>query len=149
MGLLGWTEATATPLLEEALTRPKVKLIANALGTPPKEIIDRIHASGRLVAALRVTRRMMRWRPDRILCGCGREMMWAVVAAARLMRIPVVVAHRGTWRAAALLSIDWPDDGNLDGQTDEQVLLGGARGRASLGWSDSTPSIPGLSLIHI
>ena len=52
MGLLGWTEATATPLLEEALTRPKVKLIANALGTPPKEIIDRIHASGRLVAAL-------------------------------------------------------------------------------------------------
>ncbi len=52
LGLLGWTEATATPLLEEALTRPKVKLIANALGTPPKEIIDRIHASGRLVAAL-------------------------------------------------------------------------------------------------
>ncbi len=52
MGLLGWTEATASPLLEEALKRPKVKLIANALGTPPKEIIDRIHASGRLVAAL-------------------------------------------------------------------------------------------------
>ena len=52
MGLLGWTEATASPLLEEALTRPKVKLIANALGTPPKNIIDRIHASGRLVAAL-------------------------------------------------------------------------------------------------
>jgi NAD(P)H-dependent flavin oxidoreductase YrpB (nitropropane dioxygenase family) len=52
MGLLGWTEATASPLLDEALTRPKVKLIANALGTPPKEIIDRIHASGRLVAAL-------------------------------------------------------------------------------------------------
>ena len=52
MGLLGWTEATASPLLDEALTRPNVKLIANALGTPPKEIIDRIHASGRLVAAL-------------------------------------------------------------------------------------------------
>lgn len=52
MGLLGWTEATATPLLEEALKRPQVKLIANALGTPPKDIIERIHASGRLVAAL-------------------------------------------------------------------------------------------------
>lgn len=52
--------------------------------------------AGRLLAALRVTRRMMRWRPDRILCGCGREMMWASVAAARLMRIPVVVArHTG------------------------------------------------------
>lgn len=52
MGLLGWTEATAAPLLEEALKRPNVKLIANALGTPPKDMIDRIHASGRLVAAL-------------------------------------------------------------------------------------------------
>ena len=52
LGLLGWTEATARPLLEESLRRPKVKLIANALGTPPKEIIEEIHASGRLVAAL-------------------------------------------------------------------------------------------------
>jgi NAD(P)H-dependent flavin oxidoreductase YrpB (nitropropane dioxygenase family) len=52
MGLLGWTEATATPLLEAALERPGVKLIANALGTPPREVIERIHASGRLVAAL-------------------------------------------------------------------------------------------------
>ena len=52
MGLLGWTEATATPLLEVALERPGVKLIANALGTPPVEVIDRIHATGRLVAAL-------------------------------------------------------------------------------------------------
>ena len=52
LGLLGWTEATAKPLLDEALKHPKVKLIANALGTPPKEIIDQIHGTGRLVAAL-------------------------------------------------------------------------------------------------
>jgi NAD(P)H-dependent flavin oxidoreductase YrpB (nitropropane dioxygenase family) len=52
LGLLGWTEATAKPLLEESLKRPNVTLIANALGTPPKDIIDEIHASGRLVAAL-------------------------------------------------------------------------------------------------
>lgn len=52
MGLLGWTAATARPQLEEALKRPNVRLIANALGTPPKEVIDEIHASGRLVAAL-------------------------------------------------------------------------------------------------
>jgi NAD(P)H-dependent flavin oxidoreductase YrpB (nitropropane dioxygenase family) len=52
LGLLGWTEATARPLLDRALHHPKVRLIANALGTPPKEIIDEIHASGRLVAAL-------------------------------------------------------------------------------------------------
>jgi len=51
-GLQGWTIATAKPLLDEALKRPGVNLIANALGTPPAEIIDEIHASGRLVAAL-------------------------------------------------------------------------------------------------
>ncbi len=50
--LLGWTEATAGPLVDESLRHEKVKLIANALGTPPVEIIDRIHDSGRLVAAL-------------------------------------------------------------------------------------------------
>ncbi len=50
--LLGWTEATATPQVEVALKHPKVKLIANALGTPPKDVIDHIHESGRLVAAL-------------------------------------------------------------------------------------------------
>jgi NAD(P)H-dependent flavin oxidoreductase YrpB (nitropropane dioxygenase family) len=51
-GLQGWTIATAKPLLDEALKRPGVNLIANALGTPPADIIDEIHASGRLVAAL-------------------------------------------------------------------------------------------------
>lgn len=50
--MLGWTEATARPLLQEALTRPRVRLIANALGTPPKDVIDEIRQSGRLVAAL-------------------------------------------------------------------------------------------------
>jgi NAD(P)H-dependent flavin oxidoreductase YrpB (nitropropane dioxygenase family) len=50
--LLGWTEATATPQVEIALKHPKMTLIANALGTPPKEIIDLIHAEGRKVAAL-------------------------------------------------------------------------------------------------
>ena len=50
--LLGWTEATATPQVEVALRHPKMTLIANALGTPPREIIDLIHAQGRKVAAL-------------------------------------------------------------------------------------------------
>jgi NAD(P)H-dependent flavin oxidoreductase YrpB (nitropropane dioxygenase family) len=50
--LLGWTVATATPQVEVALRHPKVRLIANALGTPPEEIIARIHESGRMVAAL-------------------------------------------------------------------------------------------------
>ena len=50
--LLGWTEATAGPQVEVAITHPKVKLIANALGTPPAEIVNEIQSSGRLVAAL-------------------------------------------------------------------------------------------------
>lgn len=52
MGLLGWTEATTLPLLEEALSRPGCKLIANALGTPPAHIVKMIQDSGRLVGAL-------------------------------------------------------------------------------------------------
>jgi NAD(P)H-dependent flavin oxidoreductase YrpB (nitropropane dioxygenase family) len=50
--LLGWTEATATPQVDVALQHPKVRLIANALGTPPPEIITHIKESGRMVAAL-------------------------------------------------------------------------------------------------
>ena len=50
--LLGWTAATANPQIDVALRHPKVRLIANALGTPPSDVIERIHASGRLVTAL-------------------------------------------------------------------------------------------------
>ena len=50
--LLGWTGATAAPQLEVALKHDKVRLIANALGTPPADVIDMVHRSGRLVAAL-------------------------------------------------------------------------------------------------
>ncbi len=50
--LLGWTEATAAPQIEVALKHDKVRLIANALGTPPKEVIAQVQRSGRLVAAL-------------------------------------------------------------------------------------------------
>lgn len=52
MGLLGWNEALATLMVDEALTRPNCRLIANALGTPPADIIKRIQDSGRLVGAL-------------------------------------------------------------------------------------------------
>jgi NAD(P)H-dependent flavin oxidoreductase YrpB (nitropropane dioxygenase family) len=50
--LLGWTEATATPQVDVALRHPKMTLIANALGTPPADMIEHIHAAGRKVAAL-------------------------------------------------------------------------------------------------
>ncbi len=50
--LLGMSLATASPQLEVALGHEKVSMIANALGTPPKEIVDRVHESGRLIGAL-------------------------------------------------------------------------------------------------
>ena len=50
--LIGWTAATAWPLVEESLKHDKVKLIANALGTPPADVIKEVQDSGRLVAAL-------------------------------------------------------------------------------------------------
>jgi NAD(P)H-dependent flavin oxidoreductase YrpB (nitropropane dioxygenase family) len=50
--LLGWTEATATPQVDIALRHPKMTLIANALGTPPADMIEHIHTAGRKVAAL-------------------------------------------------------------------------------------------------
>ena len=62
--LLGWTEATATPQVEVALRHPKVTMIVNALGTPPVEMIKRIHESGRKVAALCGSARQARKHAD-------------------------------------------------------------------------------------
>jgi len=50
--LLGWTAATAGPQVEMALEHEKVRVIANALGTPPAEVIKEIQDAGRLVGAL-------------------------------------------------------------------------------------------------
>jgi len=50
--LLGWTQATAGLQVEVALKHPKVRALANALGTPPAEVIAEIQATGRLVGAL-------------------------------------------------------------------------------------------------
>ena len=50
--LLGWTAATAGPQVEAALRHDKVRVIANALGTPPEDVIKEIQNAGRLVGAL-------------------------------------------------------------------------------------------------
>jgi NAD(P)H-dependent flavin oxidoreductase YrpB (nitropropane dioxygenase family) len=50
--LLGWTEATAGLQVKVALTHEKVRVIANALGTPPADVIAEIQGTGRLVGAL-------------------------------------------------------------------------------------------------
>ncbi len=50
-GVLGWTEASGTPLIDVALGHD-IALLASALGPPPKDAIDRAHAQGVKVAAL-------------------------------------------------------------------------------------------------
>jgi NAD(P)H-dependent flavin oxidoreductase YrpB (nitropropane dioxygenase family) len=50
--LLGWTATTAAPQIETALSHPKVRVIANALGTPPTDVVKEIQSAGRLVGAL-------------------------------------------------------------------------------------------------
>ena len=50
--LLGMSLATASPQLDVALRHDKVAMIANALGTPPPEIIEQVQASGSVIGAL-------------------------------------------------------------------------------------------------
>jgi NAD(P)H-dependent flavin oxidoreductase YrpB (nitropropane dioxygenase family) len=50
-GVLGWLHSVARSHVEVALKHP-IKLIANALGSPPKDVIDRVHEAGVPVAAL-------------------------------------------------------------------------------------------------
>ena len=50
--LIGMSLATATPQLDVALRHDKVRMIANALGTPPPEIVERVQSSGRVIGAL-------------------------------------------------------------------------------------------------
>lgn len=50
--LIGFGTAIAGPQADIALARDKVVLLANALGTPPPDVIEKAHANGKMVAAL-------------------------------------------------------------------------------------------------
>jgi NAD(P)H-dependent flavin oxidoreductase YrpB (nitropropane dioxygenase family) len=52
--LLAWTEKTTRPQVDLVLDRPagRIRLLANALGPPPRDIVERAHARGMKVAAL-------------------------------------------------------------------------------------------------
>ena len=51
LGLLGWTHEGARPQVDISLGHP-IKLLVNALGPPPKDIVDLAHEHGVKVAAL-------------------------------------------------------------------------------------------------
>ena len=50
--LIGFGTAIAGPQAEIALAHDKVALLANALGTPPPDVIEKVHAAGKVIAAL-------------------------------------------------------------------------------------------------
>jgi NAD(P)H-dependent flavin oxidoreductase YrpB (nitropropane dioxygenase family) len=50
--LLSWNDTEARQQVERSLDRPDVKLIVNALGAPPKDVVDQSHEAGVKVAAL-------------------------------------------------------------------------------------------------
>lgn len=50
-GVLGWLHSVARSHVDVALEHP-IKLIANALGSPPDDVIERVHERGVKVAAL-------------------------------------------------------------------------------------------------
>lgn len=50
-GVLGWLHSVARSHVEVALRHP-IKLIANALGSPPNDVIEQVHEAGVPVAAL-------------------------------------------------------------------------------------------------
>jgi NAD(P)H-dependent flavin oxidoreductase YrpB (nitropropane dioxygenase family) len=64
-GVLGWLHSVARSHVEVALKHP-IKLIANALGSPPKDVIDQAHEVGVPVAAL--AERQTRTAPCRQRC---------------------------------------------------------------------------------
>ncbi|MCB1841838.1 MAG: nitronate monooxygenase [Halioglobus sp.] len=49
---LSFSAVQAQALVDEALTHDKCRMIVNALGTPPADIVEQVHASGRLIGAL-------------------------------------------------------------------------------------------------
>jgi NAD(P)H-dependent flavin oxidoreductase YrpB (nitropropane dioxygenase family) len=50
--LLSWNDTEARQQVEISLERPDVKLIVNALGPPPVDVVDQAHEAGVKVAAL-------------------------------------------------------------------------------------------------
>jgi len=116
--LLGWTAVTAGPQVETALRHDGVRLIANALGTPPEDVIQEIQGAGRLVGALcgspRHAANHVRAGVDFIIAQgteggghtgeIGSMVLWPQVIEA-VKPIPVLAAggiHSGRQMAAAL-----------------------------------------------
>jgi NAD(P)H-dependent flavin oxidoreductase YrpB (nitropropane dioxygenase family) len=97
-GVLGWLHSVARQQVEVALAHP-ARLIANALGPPPPDVIARAHERGMLVAALAGTaghaRRHVAGGVD-IVVAQGYEAGGHTGEIASMVLIPEVVDALGT-----------------------------------------------------
>ena len=91
--LLAWTHGGARSQVEIALGHP-IKLLVNALGTPPRDVVDNVHEHGVLVAALIGTaehaRRQVEAGVD-IIVASGNEAGGHTGEIATMVLVPEVV----------------------------------------------------------
>lgn len=114
-GVLGWLHSIARSHVEVALNHP-IKLIANALGSPPKDVIDQAHDAGVAVAALAGSAKHAQRHVDNgvdIVVAQGHEagghtgeigsvVLWPEIVDALAGRAPVLAAGGiGTGRQVA------------------------------------------------
>ncbi len=52
-------------------------------------------------SAMRIGLQILKWRPQRILCGCGGELLWICVLASRVLGVPVVHSRHNEVRRRA------------------------------------------------
>jgi NAD(P)H-dependent flavin oxidoreductase YrpB (nitropropane dioxygenase family) len=96
-GVLGWLHSVAREQLEVALSHP-ARLIANALGSPPADIITRAHERGMLVAALAGTAAHARRHVDAgadIVVAQGYEAGGHTGEIASMVLVPEIVDAAG------------------------------------------------------
>jgi NAD(P)H-dependent flavin oxidoreductase YrpB (nitropropane dioxygenase family) len=97
-GVLGWLHSVARSHVDVALRHP-IKLIANALGSPPKDIIDLAHEHGVPVAALAGKAKHARSHVDNgvdIVIAQGTEAGGHTGEIATMVLVPEIVDAVGT-----------------------------------------------------
>jgi NAD(P)H-dependent flavin oxidoreductase YrpB (nitropropane dioxygenase family) len=97
-GVLGWLHSVARSHVDAALQHP-IKLIANALGSPPKDVIDLAHSHGVPVAALAGKAKHARSHVDNgvdIVVAQGTEAGGHTGEIATMVLVPEIVDAVGT-----------------------------------------------------
>jgi NAD(P)H-dependent flavin oxidoreductase YrpB (nitropropane dioxygenase family) len=97
-GVLGWLHSVARTHVDVAMQHP-IKLIANALGSPPKDVIDLAHSHGVPVAALAGKAKHARSHVDNgvdIVIAQGTEAGGHTGEIATMVLVPEIVDAVGT-----------------------------------------------------